>query len=282
MPIYRKIKFDDIITIKSIVSTLRVNIKPAPPIPDIHDFWEIALVERGTYHVLLDGVLRVVGCGECILYPPLVLHNAAMPQDLTLRIMSFECDSPELYKIASRPMKLTPTARDRFIEANELGLKNFYYPADGLKGMLTAANANLYDILKMKKNLEFVLLDIVKLTEKGNSDGTTNYKKELYAALDDYLRMNISDTLSLEDIAAALSVSISQLKLISNEAFGMPPISYFIHLKIEAAKKLIRESALNFSEISERLGFGTVHYFSNLFKKRTGMTPSEYRKTVAD
>ena len=49
---------------------------------------------------------------------------------------------------------------------------------------------------------------------------------------------------------------------------------------LEKAKELIRENDKNFTQISEELGFSTVHYFSRLFKKKTGMTPTEYRSSV--
>jgi AraC-like DNA-binding protein len=57
-------------------------------------------------------------------------------------------------------------------------------------------------------------------------------------------------------------------------------IQYFRWMKIERAKELIREENYNFSEIAERLGFSSVHYFSHVFKKITDMTPSEYAVSV--
>ena len=51
-------------------------------------------------------------------------------------------------------------------------------------------------------------------------------------------------------------------------------------MKLKSAVTLIRERNLNFTEIAEVLGFSSVHYFSRLFKKKTGMTPSEYSSSV--
>ena len=56
----------------------------------------------------------------------------------------------------------------------------------------------------------------------------------------------------------------------------------FLDLKLKEAKRLIRESSLNFTEISELLGFNSLHYFSRLFKERVGMTPSEYARSVSN
>ena len=51
-------------------------------------------------------------------------------------------------------------------------------------------------------------------------------------------------------------------------------------MKINAAKQLIRTNKMNFTQISEQLGYTSIHYFSRQFKKVTGMTPSEYASSI--
>ncbi len=51
-------------------------------------------------------------------------------------------------------------------------------------------------------------------------------------------------------------------------------------MKIDAAKQLIRTEQMNFTQISEKLGYSSIHYFSRQFKKVTGMTPSEYASSI--
>ncbi len=51
-------------------------------------------------------------------------------------------------------------------------------------------------------------------------------------------------------------------------------------MKIDTAKELIRTERLNFTQISERLGYTSIHYFSRRFKKETGMTPSDYASSI--
>jgi len=67
------------------------------------------------------------------------------------------------------------------------------------------------------------------------------------------------------------------IKRIVEQTCSMPPKAYFISLKIEEAKRLLSETPMNVTEISQMLGFSSVHYFSRLFKSKTGMTPTEYR-----
>lgn len=60
--------------------------------------------------------------------------------------------------------------------------------------------------------------------------------------------------------------------------FGRSPHSFFMEQKLLAAKDLLAESNLTVGEIANRLHLGSIHYFSLLFKRETGQSPSEYRK----
>ena len=51
-------------------------------------------------------------------------------------------------------------------------------------------------------------------------------------------------------------------------------------MKIDFAKQLIRENDMNFTQISDFLGYSSIHYFSRQFKRSTGMTPSEYVSSI--
>ena len=51
-------------------------------------------------------------------------------------------------------------------------------------------------------------------------------------------------------------------------------------MKIDSAKHMMRNKNLNFTQISEKLGYSSIHYFSRQFKKITNMTPSEYVSSI--
>lgn len=68
------------------------------------------------------------------------------------------------------------------------------------------------------------------------------------------------------------------------DAVGVTPVAFLNIWRIEAAKKMIREdkTASSFRQIAERCGFSDPYYFSNVFKKQTGKSPREYKKSVQD
>lgn len=287
MDVFRKNPISDGVSVKSIVSVWRFEILGiGNPVGDLHDFHEMILVEEGVFRVSVDGELFEIGEGECFLYPPLAYHIGVKNSDrATIRIISFESNSPDLKKIEKTPLKASATARELFVKANDIGLKSFFYPGaeDGMRGMKLLSDVSVYSLQKMKKSLELSLVELLSATESQEAEGRNSkkFKEERASALTEFLRMNLSRSLTLSDMAEAILVSVSTLKKLSQDAFGRSPNSYFIDLRISAAKKMIRESSYSFTEIAERLGFGSVHYFSRLFSKRMGMTPTEYAKSVS-
>jgi len=61
---------------------------------------------------------------------------------------------------------------------------------------------------------------------------------------------------------------------------GVSPAQYHLQLRIIRAKELLVSTDKNISEIGIQLGFQNVYHFSMLFKKKTGMSPSEFRKRL--
>ena len=131
--------------------------------------------------------------------------------------------------------------------------------------------------------LELVLTDLCVrrsgVVHRGAEDLT---ETRLMGEIKEYLSRRVTSEVSLNEICRDFSISASFLKRLFRENEGCGAIDYFISRKIDRAKTLIREGRLNFSEIAERLGFSSPHYFSRLFKSRTGMTPSEYRSSFTE
>lgn len=105
-------------------------------------------------------------------------------------------------------------------------------------------------------------------------------KSDAYNRIVRYMEEHIGERLSLDTICRDTLTGRSQLQKIFREAHGCGVIDYFSSMKIDTAKQLIRDNHLNFTEISDRLGYTSVHYFSRQFKKLTGMTPSEYATSI--
>jgi AraC-like DNA-binding protein len=83
------------------------------------------------------------------------------------------------------------------------------------------------------------------------------------------------------DICRELNYGKTLLYNLFKENTGKSIKDYYINLKIDEAKHLLRKRALSLKEISETLCFCTVSYFCNTFKRVMQMTPSQYLSTVS-
>ena len=64
------------------------------------------------------------------------------------------------------------------------------------------------------------------------------------------------------------------------DSIGQSPIQYYTELKMKEAKKLIREKNYSVSQISDMLGYSSIHNFSRAFKKAVGLSPTAYSKSI--
>ena len=95
-----------------------------------------------------------------------------------------------------------------------------------------------------------------------------------------YLAKHFTDpNLMLQDAAKAAGMSASRFSTVFAQETGMTFTEYLTGLRIAKAKELLRATTLRSSEIGTAVGYSDRHYFSYLFKKTTGMTPSEVRES---
>ena len=88
---------------------------------------------------------------------------------------------------------------------------------------------------------------------------------------------NVSGNVDPEELAMRLNISYSWFRRVFKEYTGYAPAKYFQELKLRKAKQLLVGTSQSVKEISFFLGFQSTEYFFSFFKKRTGLTPLEYR-----
>lgn len=98
--------------------------------------------------------------------------------------------------------------------------------------------------------------------------------------LKDYMHANLSADLGLEDFARLAGMSPKHMSRCFKEASGQSPYQYFLGLRIEESKKLLRHDEASVTDIASALGFASPSHFSTAFRKVTGDTPSNYRSSA--
>lgn len=109
-------------------------------------------------------------------------------------------------------------------------------------------------------------------------DGAIPTEDRYFEQAVDLIRRNyFSYTLTIDDIAGSLGITRSYLYTIFKKSCGMSPKDYLTGFRIQQAKSLLAHSRLNIASISYSVGYEDNLYFSKIFKKMTGTTPTQYR-----
>ena len=114
---------------------------------------------------------------------------------------------------------------------------------------------------------------------KPQTDGTVKNTLENMDKVIQYINTNISKKLSLEELADISCFSRTYFSVLFKELNGISPWDYINIKRVELAKSMLRESNETVLYISSECGFSNLSNFNRIFKKITGTTPTEFRKS---
>lgn len=95
-----------------------------------------------------------------------------------------------------------------------------------------------------------------------------------------YFNENYSQEINIDEYAEQMHVSVSWFIRNFRESTGLTPMQYILSKRIYNAEILLQDPSYNVSEISRVVGYDNPLYFSRIFKKAKGLSPSEYRKSL--
>lgn len=97
-----------------------------------------------------------------------------------------------------------------------------------------------------------------------------------------YINSHLAEDISLEQVSEAVDVSVFYLSRIFSHHAGVSFVDYISTQRVSRAKGLLKFSRLSINKISRQCGFTDQNYFTKVFRKITGITPSQYRKSLRD
>ena len=235
-----------------------------------HSYWELTYVDKGELLTTIDRVSYHLKQGDLIFYAPMQFHTQS----------TFE-------KISSS--YLTINFKMNFNHADLLCNKIFSLKRDSYfivtKLIEELSNDNLYSNDLSLCYLKQLIIQMLRLDNSYfHSKPTTHmqqtYENELLNDILLYIDNNIYEKISVSTLCEHFCISTSMLHSLFRKNMNNTAKNYINELKLSKSKELIRNSTHTLSEISEMLGFSSIHYFSKKFKLYFNISPTEYSKSI--
>ena len=235
-----------------------------------HSYWELTYVDKGELLTTIDGVSYHLKQGDLIFYAPMQFHTQSTFEKISISY-------------------LTINFKMNFNHADLLCNKIFSLKRDSYfivtKLIEELSNDNLYSNDLSLCYLKQLIIQMLRLNNSHfHSKPTTHmqqtYENELLNDILLYIDNNIYEKISVSTLCEHFCISTSMLHSLFRKNMNNTAKNYINELKLSKSKELIRNSTHTLSEISEMLGFSSIHYFSKKFKSYFNISPTEYSKSI--
>jgi len=108
--------------------------------------------------------------------------------------------------------------------------------------------------------------------------GTSALPGFMLRRITDWMAAHLAEEFSLARLAAQAGLSEFHFNRLFKRATGLPPSQYQIKLRIDAARRLLRETKKSVITIANDVGYTNPSHFAQLFRKETGLSPTDYRR----
>ncbi len=229
--------------------------------------YHILYIAQGCCYVTVDGCVKKAPAGSAVVFLPRQPQNYRFYKD---------------DKSVSYYLHFSGTACADILRETGMDQDNIFHIGKSIT--VEKLLNNLID--EYRRQLKFskyrmsgLLLDILSLMGRkksnllyGNSDINQKFVK-----ICELMAQNYSKDMPIKQYAIMCNLSESRFTHRFSEIIGTSPKQYIINLRIDAAKELLINSDLSVLQIGESVGFLSQNYFSRIFKKQTGFSPTKYR-----
>lgn len=290
---YKSVVLEDSITINRVISVHYFQYMSDFSFPgESHDFWELVCVDRGEIDALAGERRLTLKKGNILFHKPNEFHNVLTNGKVSpsLVVIGFVCHSPAIKSFEDQLMSVQDTEKELLaqiiVEARNTfrGRLDDPYQEELIFNSepLTFGSAQL-----ISHYLEQLIIHLYRryfsyslpvrssrfLAEASSGNDT-------YNRIVRYMEEHLGERMTIDRICRDNLMGRSQLQKLFRDTKGCGVIEFFSMMKIDTAKQMIRDNQLNFTQIADRLGYSSIHYFSRQFKQITTMTPSEYATSI--
>ncbi|SFH51051.1 helix-turn-helix domain-containing protein [Pisciglobus halotolerans] len=246
-----------------------------------HDFFELSIILDGTTDYVIENQVYHLEKQSILLLNPGVHHYeyTTAPSKNTqihigLRNFHFERFPKDVLPLESTIIHLQQYETDFFAVCNEM-VRERYEARPGYELLLKAM------VLKL---LVYLLRDEAAVPLQNSQlllSTEDQEKQQLVAEAKFYIETRYMEDVSLNQMAQDLYTSPATLSRLFKDQLGDTPINYLIRFRLDKAKQMIENDRnISMKEVSQLIGYEDPFYFSKLFKKYFGLSPSLFAKQV--
>lgn len=233
-----------------------------------HTLFEIYFLEKGSGSYFIDNKSYEIHSGDIVFIPPGTLHKTLYKDNTRIRHV-INCPGHFLPDSVTEVIsEISPIYRNP--ETVSL-VKEYLFK---IEQEYKADNQFSKDTIKC-----YLQLMLICLAKHKNTRVFITSQNDLISDIAEFMKNNISYSLTLCETAKKYAVTPQYLSMLFKKKTGIGFHEY-IHLlrMLKAEELLISNPKISISEVSERCGFNDSNYFSFIFKKHFGITPSEMKK----
>ena len=237
----------------------------------IHNCSELFYVIEGQGQFLIENQTYPVSANDLVIVNPNVLHTEA----------SLDASPLKYIVLGIEGLELTATSKHENTHFCIMNLKNIkdtvlHY----LQNMLSEIETKKPGYDTVCQNLMEILIVLLGRQTNFSTVLTPINKKtnRLCSAVKRYIDSHYQETITLDQLSELNHVSKFHLSHAFTEEYGISPINYLISKRISEAEHLLKTTDFPLSFISSNTGFFSSSYFAQMFRKQTGMSPTEFRK----
>jgi len=246
-----------------------------------HADYEIHVIKNGRYAFQIDGREYVLGDGNCVIIGPNVYHSIgnALSEGAHRYCFKFECSAA-----ADEPSEIMEC-----VEAiKKICLfENCTKEIDMVESLIAEFQTRQIGYISCISSLFSQLLLTILRDVSGHRISVGNARlsseeENRSVAIDEFFVKNYRENVHAAELANLLGLSVRQLNRVILRLYRISFKQKLSQMRVFAAKDLLSDTGLSVIRIAEIIGYNNTGYFIATFKKFTGMTPEQFRKTRSD
>lgn len=239
-------------------------------VPHSHEFTELFFIldGKGQFHV--DGETISIEKNDLLLITPNIMHTEVSSATYPMEYYVLGVDNIHFLD-------------EQFDTQSHFMIKDFLLDNPFMDNLLEkcsheVSNQDTYSQQMVKNLAEIIIIELLRKS----SLNVEQYEEEDFSTsvslVKNYIDVNYAADITLGSLANLAQRNKSYLSHSFKETYGKSPINYLTNKRMEIAKTLLGTSTYQINEIANFVGYTSSSYFTEVFRKKSGVTPSEYRE----